>query len=143
MILLYDASTTKWSEQMVLGVDSNSSGADGPVPMEIDRIEGKGKERVVQKESPKTRASQRENLEERAKGSMEKERIRKVVTRRDQRAEEPERDPRAKEKVTSSATCVVKQGILPRIVGSRFEMSPQMVDKDQRRRDRLCLQLVA
>ena len=42
MILLYDASTTKWSEQMVLGVDASGSG-DGPVPMEIDRIENKGK----------------------------------------------------------------------------------------------------
>ena len=42
MILQYDASTTKWSEQMVLGADS-SGAVDGPVPMEIDRIEGKGK----------------------------------------------------------------------------------------------------
>jgi len=42
MILQYDASTTKWSEQMVLGADS-SGAVDGPVPMKIDRIEGKGK----------------------------------------------------------------------------------------------------
>eukprot|EP00435_Cladocopium_sp_Y103_P032397 s251_g8.t1 len=42
MILLYDASTTKWSEQMVLGVDA-SGNSDGPVPMEIDRVENKGK----------------------------------------------------------------------------------------------------
>lgn len=42
MILQYDASTTKWSEQMMLGADS-SGAVDGPVPMEIDRIEGKGK----------------------------------------------------------------------------------------------------
>eukprot|EP00435_Cladocopium_sp_Y103_P044674 s1582_g12.t1 len=43
MILMYDASTTRWSEQMVLGLDSNSGNADGPIPMEIDRVEGKGK----------------------------------------------------------------------------------------------------
>ena len=128
----------------MLGIDNSSSGADGPVPMEIDRLDcrEKEKERVVQKESPKTRASQRENPEGREKGSVEKGRIRKVVTRKDQRAEEPDIDPRAKEKVTNSATCVGRQGILPRIAGSRFEMFPQMVDKDQQRRDRLCLQLV-
>ena len=43
MIMAYDASTTRWSEQMVLGIDNSSPGTDGPVPMEIDRIEGKGK----------------------------------------------------------------------------------------------------
>ena len=44
MILDYDASTTKWSEQMVLGMDnSGPSSDDGPVPMEIDRVEHKGK----------------------------------------------------------------------------------------------------
>ena len=43
MILLHDSSTTKWSETMVLGLDGSSSHADGPVPMEIDRIESKGK----------------------------------------------------------------------------------------------------
>ena len=40
---MYDASTTRWSEQMVLGLDSNNAATDGPVPMEIDRVEGKGK----------------------------------------------------------------------------------------------------
>lgn len=49
MVMLYDSSTTKWSEQMVLGLDAaTSSSADGPVPMEVDRIyrgkdKGKGK----------------------------------------------------------------------------------------------------
>ena len=43
MILMYDASTTRWSEQMVLGLDSKNAATDGPVPMEIDRIEGRGK----------------------------------------------------------------------------------------------------
>eukprot|EP00435_Cladocopium_sp_Y103_P022455 s491_g5.t1 len=42
MILLYDTSTTRWSEQMVLGSEIVST-ADGPVPMEIDRVEGKAK----------------------------------------------------------------------------------------------------
>ena len=39
MILLYDASTTRWSEQMVLGSDNATASGDGPVPMEIDRIQ--------------------------------------------------------------------------------------------------------
>ena len=43
MVLLYDSSTTKWSEQMVLGTDSAMSAAEGPVPMEIDRVQSKGK----------------------------------------------------------------------------------------------------
>ena len=90
MILLYDASTTKWSEQMVLGVDNNSSGADGPVPMEIDRIEGKGKGKGVSKGKSKDKGF--------SKGKA---------------------------------------------AGSKFEMFSQMVDRDQQRRDRLCLQLVA
>ena len=33
MIMAYDASTTRWSEQMVLGIDNSSPGTDGPVPM--------------------------------------------------------------------------------------------------------------
>ena len=43
MILMYDTSTTRWSEQMVLGSDTAGSSTDGPVPMEIDRVESKGK----------------------------------------------------------------------------------------------------
>ena len=43
MILLYDASTRKWSEQMVLGTDAAASNSDGPIPMEIDRVQWKGK----------------------------------------------------------------------------------------------------
>ena len=43
MVLRYDSNTTKWSEQMVLGTDSSMSTAEGPVPMEIDRVEPKGK----------------------------------------------------------------------------------------------------
>ena len=42
MILMYDASTTRWSEQMVLGSDGGVN-TDGPVPMEIDRVQQKGK----------------------------------------------------------------------------------------------------
>eukprot|EP00435_Cladocopium_sp_Y103_P039736 s2263_g10.t1 len=44
MILLYDTSTTRWSEQMVLGSEVATT-ADGPMPMEIDRVEGKSKGR--------------------------------------------------------------------------------------------------
>ena len=43
MVIQYDVSTTKWSEQMVLGHDTAGSSTDGPVPMEIDRVEGRQK----------------------------------------------------------------------------------------------------
>ena len=42
MVLMYDVSTTRWSEQMVLGMDSSGTTGDGPTPMEIDRVESKG-----------------------------------------------------------------------------------------------------
>ena len=42
MILMYDASTTRWSEQMVLDSDGGVN-TDGPVPQEIDRVQQKGK----------------------------------------------------------------------------------------------------
>ena len=42
MVMMYDSQTTKWSEQMVLGVDAASSSVDGPIPMEVDRIQSKG-----------------------------------------------------------------------------------------------------
>ena len=44
MVISYDTSTTKWSEQMVLGLDSMASSSEGPVPMEVDRI-SKGKDK--------------------------------------------------------------------------------------------------
>ena len=56
MVLLYDSSTTKWTEQMVLGSDNTMSSTDGPVPMEIDRVESKGKNKGAKgksKSSPK------------------------------------------------------------------------------------------
>eukprot|EP00435_Cladocopium_sp_Y103_P029077 s3541_g7.t1 len=43
MVMMYDAQTTKWSEQMVLGTDTAGSSGDTPVPMEIDRVQSKGK----------------------------------------------------------------------------------------------------
>ena len=55
-VLLYDSSTTKWTEQMVLGSDNTMSSTDGPVPMEIDRVESKGKNKGAKgksKSSPK------------------------------------------------------------------------------------------
>lgn len=42
MIQSYDASTTRWSEQMVLGSDTYPAG-DETVPMEVDRVKGKQK----------------------------------------------------------------------------------------------------
>ena len=57
MIMSYDSSTTRWSEQMVLGIDNSSLGADGPVPMEIDSVEGKGKGKYNGKGKSKDKGS--------------------------------------------------------------------------------------
>lgn len=43
MILLYDALTTRRSEQMVLGTEATAGGSDGPTPMEVDSVQSKGK----------------------------------------------------------------------------------------------------
>ena len=53
LILMYDSSTTRWSDSIALGVENVPGGSD-PVPMEIDRIQQKGKGKNG-KENPKTR----------------------------------------------------------------------------------------
>ena len=68
MILLYDSSTTKWSETMVLGLDGSSSHADGPVPMEIDRIESKGKNKGKGKGKSKDSSAQKGKSKGKQKG---------------------------------------------------------------------------
>ena len=70
MVLLYDSSTTKWSEQMVLGTDSAMSSAEGPVPMEIDRVQYKGKSKGSK---GKSKIIQRESQKEKERTKMEKE----------------------------------------------------------------------
>ena len=70
MVLLYDSSTTKWSEQMVLGTDSAMSAAEGPVPMEIDRVQSKGKSKGSK---GKSKIIQRESQKEKERTKMEKE----------------------------------------------------------------------
>lgn len=42
MILTYDSSTTRWSEEMVLGLEGNNPDDGGPRAMEIDRLQWKG-----------------------------------------------------------------------------------------------------
>ena len=47
----------KWSGQMVLGSDAAGSSNDGPVPMEVDRIESKGKHKGGSKGKTKDKNS--------------------------------------------------------------------------------------
>ena len=42
-VLQHDVSTTRWSEQMVLGNGGGGRAADGPAPMEADRVENRPK----------------------------------------------------------------------------------------------------
>ena len=68
MILQYDVSTTKWSEQMMLGVDSTGNSADGPIPMEIDRVENKGKGKGGGKGKSKDKGSNKGKSKGKSKG---------------------------------------------------------------------------
>lgn len=108
MILLYDASTTNWSEQLVLGTDSAMSSNDGPVPMEIDRMEPKGRNKAAKgesKENPKkTWKKARKNLLTR-KALMETSTHRMT-------------DPRAKGKeIPKHVLFVGDRAVWPKIVG--------------------------
>ena len=68
MIPAYGTSTTKWSEQMVLGNDMAGSSADGPVPMEIDRVESKGKYRGSSKGKSTDKNGQKGKSKGKSKG---------------------------------------------------------------------------
>ena len=67
MIMMYDASTVKWSEAMVLGAESSGNSADGPVPMEIDRIE-KGKSKGQHKGKSKEKGQSKGKSKGKNKG---------------------------------------------------------------------------
>ena len=75
--------------------------------------------------SPRTKALQRAKLEENKREKMEKARVRKV-TKKDQREEELENNPRAKEKERNNAMFVAIQDTMHGIAGNRFEMFPQI-----------------
>ena len=115
MILLYDASTTKRSEHMVLGVDGTTGNSDGPVPMEMDRVEYKGKSK-----GGKGKSKDKGGSKGKSKGkskSKENKKKEKPMTRKDTK-EVAMSDPRAREKVMQKpATCVEKPGILLVTVG--------------------------
>ena len=63
MVIQYDVSTTKWSEQMVLGHDTGGSSTDGPVQMEIDRVEGRQKGKNGGKRKSKRQRSEQRKAE--------------------------------------------------------------------------------
>ena len=45
MVLMYDVSTTRWSEQMVLGMDSSGTTGDGPTRQEWSKGQAEGQRR--------------------------------------------------------------------------------------------------
>ena len=105
MIMTYDASTVKWSETMVLGADGTANSGDGPVPMEVDRIE-KGKAKGSQKGKSKTKASQKEeNQKANRKEKTEKERASLLM----EKAQKEMRllDPREKARVSPNNATIV------------------------------------
>ena len=75
MILMYDASTTRWSEQMVLGSDSGAN-TDGPVPIEIDRVHQKGKGK-----SGKGKSKDKGFCQRTVKGKTERKRFQRKIKR--------------------------------------------------------------
>ena len=119
MILMYDTSTTRWSEQMVLGSDAAGSSTDGPVPMEIDRVESKGKYKGGSKGKSKDKNGSKGKSKGKQKGKEVKGKG-KLLTRKEQRVAEKERERMSPNNVSTVAV----QGILLAIAGSRnkFEM---------------------
>ena len=118
MILLYDSSTTKWSETMVLGLDGSSSHADGPVPMEIDRIESKGRNKGKGKGKSKDSSAQKGKSKGKQKGKDGKGKGKTYDQKGAKGKEIRMTSQKARERMSPSlATCVVKPGILLGIAG--------------------------
>ena len=113
MVLMFDSSTIRWSDSMALGAE-NVPGTSEAVPMEIDRVQQKGKGKV-EKGSP-ARVLPRVNPRESQREKIPKENQRAMTARvpRDMLVV----DQREKEK-GGSATIVARPGIWPKTVGSR------------------------
>jgi len=90
-------------------------------PWRSTALRERAKENTMARASPRTKALQRAKLEENRREKMEKARVRKV-TKRDQREEELENNPRAKEKERNNVMFVAIQDTMHGIAGNRFEM---------------------
>eukprot|EP00435_Cladocopium_sp_Y103_P066418 s792_g28.t1 len=124
MVLMYDSQTTKWSEQMVLGVDAAGSSNDAPVPMEIDRVQTKGK----QKGNGKGKSKDKDGGKGKSKGKQ-KEKIPRRVKESSRKVQRAVVTKVTKEKVVEVSpnryvTIVANQAIWPKIAGKlhRFEV---------------------
>ena len=96
----------------MLGNDAGSGG-DGPVPMEIDRIDGRPKGKSGNKgKSKDSRGRAKESRKGSRKANKTSKEKGKVVTKRGEKAVLVEKDQREKESQTSSATHAVAMGIL-------------------------------
>ena len=84
----------KWSGQMVLGSDAAGSSNDGPVPMEVDRIESKGKHKGGSKGKTKDKNSSKGKRKKKEKMSNGKA---KVMARKEQRVAKMERESEPKQ----------------------------------------------
>ena len=144
MIMAYDASTTRWSEQMVLGIDNSSPGTDGPVPMEIDRIEGKGKGKHNGKGKSKDKGSSKGKAGGKQKGKDGKGKSQKGDQKGSKGGGAGKTIPRAKEKGEKTMLCLWPYRTLcTGLLATGSKCFPQMVDKDLRCRDLLRHQQVA
>ena len=106
MVLMFDSSTIRWSDSMALGAE-NVPGTSEAVPMEIDRIQQKGKGKggkgKSSKGSPKGQSkgkSKGKDSKGKSKGNDSKGSTRDMLVV----------DQREKEK-GGSATIVARQGI--------------------------------
>ena len=112
---MYDASTTRWSEQMVLGSDSGAN-TDGPVPIEIDRVHQKGKGKSGKGKS-KDKGFAKGQSKEKQKGKDSKGKSKGNDSKGSREALVIDQRGKAKVK-RGSAIIVVVQGIWPVIAGS-------------------------
>ena len=144
MILLYDASATKWSEQMVQClVQTLLAQLMGQFQWRWMKLKPKERAKVAARASQKTKAMQKENLKGSRKSRMTQKESPRMVTRKEKVM--MVKDPKGKEKETvENAMYVVVQGILPVIAGSpRCAIWAQMFNNQQRRRDHQCILWVA
>ena len=118
MILLYDASATKWSEQMVQCLlQALLAQLMGQIQWRWMKPKPKERAKVAARASQKTKAMQKENLKGSRKSRMTQKESLRMVTRKEKVM--MVKVPKGKEKETvENAMYVVVQGILPVIAGS-------------------------
>ena len=128
-IIQYDNATMRWTNVMMLGAEA--SGTDGVVPMEIDRIKGKGNDHKGKGKGKTSTRKEKERAmaKERPKGKA-MENLKILEASPNQRAQAKGMAKRARRARLSRrlALHVVRWGISPRTAGNAFGKSVRKVE---------------